>query len=91
MTTNRTVAPVIAAIVLFLPVLYVLSYLAIVNPPQGRVRPLTVDQFLLGGENYRCGGNKAESFFWPLEQIDRKLRPDAWIIWCPPGPEFQLK
>jgi hypothetical protein len=27
---------------------------------------------------YRGGGDYAEIFFWPLEQLDRKLQPDAW-------------
>jgi hypothetical protein len=29
-------------------------------------------------ENYRYGGERAAWFFWPLEQIDRRVRPSAW-------------
>jgi hypothetical protein len=27
---------------------------------------------------YRIGGHWAATVFWPLEKLDRKLRPDAW-------------
>jgi hypothetical protein len=74
---KKNAAPVIAAILLLMPLLYVGSYLAL-------VRPTTVI-FNGGGQkmtfvdpHYRFGGQIAESFFWPLEEIDRVLRPDAW-------------
>lgn len=71
--TNR--APLIVAIVLLLlPVLYVASYFALVNPaPSGdSVR------FLPPQGNYRCD-RKVARVFWPLEQLDRKLRPNYWV------------
>ena len=56
-------APLIVAIVLLLlPVLYVMSYLAMVE--HGSALP------------YRSEAER--TFFWPLEQIDRKLRPLTW-------------
>jgi len=62
--TTRSRAPLIAAIVLLLlPILYGGSYLALVVP--GAAMP------------YR-GVEPARSFFWPLEQIDRKVRPAEW-------------
>ncbi|WP_425615451.1 hypothetical protein NA78x_005371 [Anatilimnocola sp. NA78] len=72
--TNR--APLIVAIlVLLVPLLYVGSYLALVVPGQEYT----------GGSGavyrtsyYRYGGRWAERIFWPLEQIDRKVRPGAW-------------
>jgi hypothetical protein len=87
MTTNR--APLITAIVLLLlPVLYVGSYLALVIPrgtfvasPSGS----TFTDFADGRGTrsadfvyFRWGSRVAQRFFWPLEQIDRKVRPGAW-------------
>jgi hypothetical protein len=61
-------APIIAAILLLLPVLYVGSYLALVVP-NGR-------DFILGArsDHYRIGGKTAAALFSPLESIDRRLR-----------------
>ncbi len=81
---NRT--PLILAIVLLLlPVLYVGSYSGIVVP-EGVFGP-----FYLGlgsqptriitvrtDKHYRFASKHAAKFFWPLEQIDRKVRPRAW-------------
>ena len=72
MTQSR--APLIVAIVLLLlPVVYVGSYLALVKPYTGAY----LDGFPLA-PSYRWGGYLAARFFWPLEQIDRKLRPHTW-------------
>jgi hypothetical protein len=62
------VAPVAIAIVLLLPLLYVGSYLALVVPGG-----------FTNNSNYRWGGMVADYFFWPLEQIDRSVRPKAWL------------
>jgi hypothetical protein len=84
-TTNR--APLIAAVLmLVLPLLYIGSYLALVTPPNHSLihqsmrvvtsmhpYPLSVDI-----SPYRYGGRVAEVGFWPLEQIDRRVRPGAW-------------
>ncbi|WP_254509266.1 hypothetical protein [Anatilimnocola floriformis] len=66
---RKHAAPIIATVLLLLPVLYVGSYLALVVP--GYHIP---GQF----NNYRMGYDYAERIFWPLEQIDRKLRPESW-------------
>jgi hypothetical protein len=29
--------------------------------------------------HYRCCESQAATLFWPLEQIDRRLRPDTWV------------
>ena len=73
-------APLIVAIVLlFLPVLYVGSYLVLVDPGDF---DKAIDRGLEGRSmHYRMGGRWIGSFYWPLEQIDRKIRPKAW----PPG------
>ena len=77
-------APLIVAVVLLLlPVLYVGSYLALVEP-EGR--PVQVNYRGAGGgmwqvwktSNYRCNGEWVASLFWPLEQVDRKVRPGTW-------------
>ncbi|WP_425618350.1 hypothetical protein NA78x_002055 [Anatilimnocola sp. NA78] len=78
--TNR--APLIVAIVLLLlPVLYVGSYLALVAP-EGV--PLILDGKNFGGHggSYRYNPDLlSEKAFYPLEQIDRKVRPGAWLIY----------
>jgi hypothetical protein len=65
-------APIIAAVFLVLPMLYLGTYFALVVPGQ---------QFTWGNlpqPPYRFGGRAAAVLFWPLEQIDRKVRPWAW-------------
>jgi hypothetical protein len=85
--TNR--APLITAIVLLLlPALYVGSYLALVVPKGATYEFVPMDPKLLVGVSevgftlrkihYRTGSGLAERLYWPLEQIDRKLRPGAW-------------
>ena len=80
--TNR--GPLIIAIlVLLLPVLYVGSYLALVDPPRtshNAVRREMWDVANYRGQQYWRGraGDVMETLFWPIEQIDRKLRPKIW-------------
>jgi len=86
MKNPRSFAPIIAAVLLLLPVLYVGTYLALVSPDG---YGFTADGSYLGNSRkchlvpystqyYRFGGSYADAFFWPLEQIDRRLRSDAW-------------
>lgn len=78
-----TSAPIIAAILLLLPVLYVGSYLALLHHSS---KTVTLQMSSRGRKetfripiNYRFGADEwASTFFWPLEQIDRKMRPGAW-------------
>lgn len=37
---------------------------------------------------YRYGGNAAEWLFFPVHSIDRRLRPDTWVIRGEPGRGF---
>jgi len=79
MANRRSAAPIIAAVLLLLPVLYVGSYLALVRPPG--VFAVRVNKGIMTGsyfECYRCGGEVTGRVFWPLEQIDRRVRPGAW-------------
>jgi hypothetical protein len=76
MTKPRTVAPIIAAVLLLLPVLYLVSYLLLVWPDGERLRWADSRSDF---ETYRYGTESwAPTFYWPLEQIDRKIRPNAW-------------
>jgi len=74
--TNRT-APIVAAVRLLLPVLYVGSYLALVTPSG-----YTLNRGYLGTisypKHYRFAEPWCEKVFWPMEQIDRRLRPTSW-------------
>ena len=77
---NRT--PLILAIVLLLlPVLYVGSYLALVIPggrlvvPDPSVRQTAQPIYV---SRYRADGRWLARFFWPLAQIDQRIRPDSW-------------
>ena len=78
MRTTRSYAPIIAALLLLLPVLYVGSYLALVEPvpvlfpyPDGSSE-ITV------GTRYEWGGEWATSFYWPLRKIDGIVRQGVW-------------
>jgi hypothetical protein len=55
-------------------VLYVGSYLALIDPVK------TKHELMTGGDlsAYRFGGEYSVLFYWPLEEVDRKLRPDSW-------------
>ena len=69
---KRHATCIIVAILLLL-MLYVGSYLALVVP-EGIV--------LKGGESrithYRSGDRTATAIFWPIEQVDRKVRWSDW-------------
>lgn len=68
---KRHAAPTIAAMLLLLPVLYVASYLLLLerySPGDGSV-----------AASYRIGGKFAWTLYWPLEQMDRRLR-SGWDI-----------
>ena len=70
-------APLILAIVLLLlPVLYVGSYLALVVPGGRMVSLGYRNSFYV---HYRVDPEWPARVFWPLEQIDRKARPSAWM------------
>ncbi|WP_425617883.1 hypothetical protein NA78x_001573 [Anatilimnocola sp. NA78] len=80
MRMDRCRAPLIFAIVLLLlPVLYVGSYLALVNVSADEKEAFFARQRNVGA--YRVGSKLASRFFWPLEQIDRKVRPEAWSLY----------
>lgn len=77
---KRSPAPIIAVLLLLLSVLYVGSYLALVVPGGIIVRSIQHGQSIefATGEHYRWKPSLAKPVFWPLEQLDRRLRPGAW-------------
>jgi hypothetical protein len=68
---------IIAVALLVLPVIYLASYCALVIPPYYQA-PIAVWGFQPSTANYRYGHGWADRIFWPLEQIDRQVRPRAW-------------
>lgn len=79
---RETRAPiVVAAVLLLLPALYVGSYFALVVPGGIEVAYPSNnphEQHLIRVENYRIADAKMRTVFWPLEQVDRKIRPGPW-------------
>jgi hypothetical protein len=76
---KRHAAPIIAAILLLLPVLYVGSYLALVVPgPAFYVSNSANGEKAHRFTGYRIYPTACERIFYPLEQIDRTVRPGAW-------------
>jgi hypothetical protein len=75
---KKHAAPIIAAILLLLPVLYVGSYLALVVPTGIPIQDKISAEWV-ATSYYRVGGTSSARFFWPLEQIDRRVRPNSWL------------
>ena len=83
---RRHAAPIIAVLlVAILPInAYVAAYLAFVEPgltevvlhrevlPDGRISQTNIES------HYKGYAHHVSWMFWPLEQIDRKIRPDDW-------------
>jgi hypothetical protein len=72
MTKSRTFAPIIAAVLLFLPVLYVGSYCMLVVPggiPMRTALPYGGTCISMDA-HYRLADTEGKFFYWPLEQID---------------------
>lgn len=82
-----------AIVLLLLPVLYVGSYAGLVVPKgiwigntywvdEAEVTNATAHYIF-----YRWGGNYAATIFWPLEQLDRRTRPESWPHAFHPKPD----
>jgi hypothetical protein len=77
---KKHAAPIIAALLLFLSVIYLGSYCALVKPFHrskwlGGNGTLQIEYV-----HYRWGGQVSAKVYWPLEQIDRKVRPEVWEL-----------
>jgi hypothetical protein len=78
-THHQSRAPLIIAIVLLVvPVLYMGSYLTLVAPIGRAVYPdPSLDDYFIC--HYRVDSEiLLPTVFWPIEYVDRKLRPAAW-------------
>jgi hypothetical protein len=85
---RKNVAPLIAALLLLLPALYLGCYCALVKPFH-RSKWLGANGTLqIDVEHYRWGGKVSANVFWPLEQIDRQVRPEAWELISPGWSSF---
>jgi hypothetical protein len=69
---------IFVSVLLLLPVLYVGSYIALANHLRHEWYTRGSGDQWARTRNYRVGGRRVEQFYWPLEQVDRKLRPHAW-------------
>jgi hypothetical protein len=67
-------APIVATILLSLPLLYVGSYYCVVDTDLAGFAPCTGP----ATPPYRIWPHFAGQFYWPVEQVDRKLRPGAF-------------
>ena len=70
-------APILAAILLLVPALYVGSYFALVEQSISfssgwATAPIP--------EEYRIGGSAAKWLFYPLNRLDRKVRRSYWVL-----------
>jgi hypothetical protein len=70
---NNRAPLAVAIVLLLLPVLYVGSYLALVTPDKILFVETKNGTYFT---SYRVRG--VGQFFYPLKQIDRKLRPRVW-------------
>jgi hypothetical protein len=80
-------APLIVAIVLLLLLPYVASYLAMVVPGGIMGRDVDGTEFVYTNRHYWVPGSyeqAAATLFWPLEQIDRRVRPWDEPVWSAP-------
>jgi hypothetical protein len=107
MTSMRKhAAPIIAAILLLLPVLYVGSYLSLVTPGYKTIQQINSHYSSDTGETvelveperidetyqkYRIERPWIAKVFWPLQMIDRQVRPDSWGPKELAGPERRVR
>jgi hypothetical protein len=68
--------PIVVAL-LFLPVLYVCSYLVLLKPSEPFVEP-EKGNYVLRRDEYRIGGETARFLFRPMVEIDWRIRPKYW-------------
>jgi hypothetical protein len=61
-----------------LPLIYLGAYLALLNPSQPFDEP-EKGNFVLRRMEFRTGGRFSEVVFWPLIEMDHRLRP---MFWC---------
>ena len=85
MKEQRSIAvPFVVAVLLLLPVLYVGSYLAMLDPLESRGGGM-----LVRSERYRGVGDVgiATHLFRPINLLDRRIRPSYWEEVDPSTPQ----
>jgi hypothetical protein len=75
---KRHTGPLIAAILLLLPVLYVGSYLASVAPWNGSIATTTGEVYPIHFVSRFAPPYALRVFFRPLQLLDMQLRPKFW-------------
>lgn len=79
MDRSRSAAVLITIMLLSLPLVYVAAYCALVVPSG-----VPIGEFWCNSNrgiiysSYRVGNEWPSRVFWPLEQLDRQLRPQSW-------------
>jgi hypothetical protein len=72
-------APIIIAIAILQgPLFYVGSYFALGRPEDSKWEIAARKDVGVNYHGYHNGGNWAWRMYWPLEQIDRRVRLEAW-------------
>jgi hypothetical protein len=68
---------VIVCLAVAIPLLYPLSYFALATPKYfyPTMQTLSGTRYVYRSPHYRVGGERAETFFRPLERLDPWLRP----------------
>jgi hypothetical protein len=77
----KSSGPLVVAVVLLLCVpVYLVSYFGLVIPGGVEVRSpsLSFPPPPVQYTHYRIAHKQAAVLYWPLEQMDRRIRPDAW-------------
>ena len=73
--------PLFAALVLLLCVpVYFVSYLALVVPAGVEISLPAPAPPVWKINHYRLAPDQAAVVYWPLEQVDRRIRPAAWEV-----------
>jgi hypothetical protein len=72
--------PLLTALLLLAPVLYLGSYFALVVPGGQPMDFNPEHGYYSRIGYYRVGGKETELLFSPLEKIDRRLRPERWNV-----------
>lgn len=71
-------APIVAALLLLLPAVYAGSYYCVVDTDRGGPSWCNLGPWSQTDLRYRVAPEVCGRLYWPIEQVDRKLRPEAW-------------
>ena len=78
---SSTAAPILAVLAVVL-VLYVVGYVATLDGVEDSHLSVrtggSVTLYITHEPRYRFGQRWCEGLFWPIHQLDRRLRPELW-------------